>query len=158
MTDQTSRQRGRPTKKIQQLSENLRAENNIWSQVPEWARHQDILTDRPSVVKWLRLRRDDIFLKIVQNFYGFTALRWTLAGFFNFSLASVSARRIPWTGDRPVYTWQQKHRTSSEIHASSGIRTHDPSVWAGEDSSCGSAAVMTLFPGETDTGTWPSRQ
>jgi hypothetical protein len=24
----------------------------------------------------------------------------------------------------------------TDIHASSGIRTHDPSVWAGEDSSC----------------------
>jgi hypothetical protein len=27
---------------------------NIWSQVPQWTRHQDVLTDRPSVVTWLR--------------------------------------------------------------------------------------------------------
>jgi hypothetical protein len=46
MTDPTSRQRGRPTKTRQQLSENnLRAESNIWSKVPEWARYLDILTD-----------------------------------------------------------------------------------------------------------------
>jgi hypothetical protein len=32
---------------------NLPAGSNIWSQVPEWARHQDILTDQPSVVKKL---------------------------------------------------------------------------------------------------------
>jgi hypothetical protein len=27
-------------------------------------------------------------------------------------------------------------QTHTNIHASSGIRTHDPNVWAGEDSSC----------------------
>jgi hypothetical protein len=50
--------------------------------------------------------------------------------------------RTPWTGDQPVrrslptqgntdaeYTWRN-------IHASSGIRTYDPSVRAGGDSSC----------------------
>jgi hypothetical protein len=33
---------------------------------------------------------------------------------------------------------EHKHRinTNTNIHASSGIRTHDPSVWVGEDSSC----------------------
>jgi hypothetical protein len=35
----------------------------------------------------------------------------------------------------PTYR-QHKHRTQTDIHASSGIRTHDPSVWAGEDISC----------------------
>jgi hypothetical protein len=29
---------------------NVRTESNIWSQVPEWARYLDIMTDRPSVV------------------------------------------------------------------------------------------------------------
>jgi hypothetical protein len=57
MTDPTSRQRGRPTETRQQLSENiLPTESNIWSQVPEWARYLDILTDWPSVVTWLRLQ------------------------------------------------------------------------------------------------------
>jgi hypothetical protein len=56
MTDPTSHQRGRPTETRQQISENnLRTESNIWSQVPEWAWNLDILTDRPSVVMWLRL-------------------------------------------------------------------------------------------------------
>jgi hypothetical protein len=45
MTDPTSRQRGRPTKTRQQISENsFRTESNIWSQVPEWARYHDIMT------------------------------------------------------------------------------------------------------------------
>jgi hypothetical protein len=39
--DMTSRQGGRPTKTTQQNSDRI----NIWSQVPRWARHQDILTD-----------------------------------------------------------------------------------------------------------------
>jgi hypothetical protein len=47
MTDPTSRQRGRPKKTRQQISENnIRTESNIWSQVPEWARYLDIMTDR----------------------------------------------------------------------------------------------------------------
>jgi hypothetical protein len=46
MTDPTSRQRGRPTKTRQQISENnLPTDSNIWSQVPEWARYLDIMTD-----------------------------------------------------------------------------------------------------------------
>jgi hypothetical protein len=56
MTDPTSRQRGRPKKTRQQLSDNnLQAESNIWWQVPEWARYRDIMTDWPSVVMWLSL-------------------------------------------------------------------------------------------------------
>jgi hypothetical protein len=40
----------------QQISENnLRTERNIWSQVPEWDRYLDIMTDWPSVVMWLWL-------------------------------------------------------------------------------------------------------
>jgi hypothetical protein len=56
MTDATSCQRGSPTDVKQQLSENnLRTESNIRSQVPEWARYLDKLTDWPSFVVWLRL-------------------------------------------------------------------------------------------------------
>jgi hypothetical protein len=44
--DRPSRQRGRPTETGQQISENnLRTESYIWSQVPEWARCLDMLTD-----------------------------------------------------------------------------------------------------------------
>jgi hypothetical protein len=43
-TDPTSRQTGRPAKTRQQNSDRI----NIWSQVPSWARRQDLLTDRQS--------------------------------------------------------------------------------------------------------------
>jgi hypothetical protein len=52
------RQRGRPKKTRQQISENnLRTESNIWSKVPEWARYLHIMTEWPSVVMWLWLCR-----------------------------------------------------------------------------------------------------
>jgi hypothetical protein len=50
--------------------------------------------------------------------------------------------RTPWTGDQLVSRPLPKHRTTQtqnkhipNIHALSGIRTHDPSVHASEDSS-----------------------
>jgi hypothetical protein len=50
-TGLTSHQRGRPTETRQQLSDRI----NIRSQVPQWARHQDIPTDWPSIITWLSL-------------------------------------------------------------------------------------------------------
>jgi hypothetical protein len=50
------------------------------------------------------------------------------------SLDGGTARRKAVT-----YTQKHKHRINlhnTDIHDLSGIRTHDPSVWAGEDSSC----------------------
>jgi hypothetical protein len=47
--------------------------------------------------------------------------------------------RTPWTRDQPVARPLPTHRTElahRDIHASSGIRTHDPSVRASEDSPC----------------------
>jgi hypothetical protein len=52
--------------------------------------------------------------------------------------------RIPWTSDqsiaRPLPTHRttqtQNERTHTDIHALRGIRTHDPSIRASEDSSC----------------------
>jgi hypothetical protein len=50
--------------------------------------------------------------------------------------------RTPWTGDQPnskafTYTGQHKHRkTWTDVHALSGIQTHDPSVRAADDSTC----------------------
>jgi hypothetical protein len=61
--------------------------------------------------------------------------------FFRFITCAQSVgllRRVisPLQG-RYVHTKQHKHKINSQRHhASSGIRTHDPSVWAGEDSSC----------------------
>jgi hypothetical protein len=43
--DSSSRQRGPPTETGPQISDNLPRGSNIWSQVPEWARHLDILTE-----------------------------------------------------------------------------------------------------------------
>jgi hypothetical protein len=50
--------------------------------------------------------------------------------------------RTPWTGDRPVARPLSKHRTQTQnkrihtpnIYPMSGIRTHDPSIRASEDS------------------------
>jgi hypothetical protein len=48
--------------------------------------------------------------------------------------------RTPWLGDQPCHraatcTGQHKHRINADSHALSGIRTHDPNIRAGEDSS-----------------------
>jgi hypothetical protein len=55
---------------------NFRTESNIWSQVLEWARYLDILTDRPSVVTWLRL--GVIVLTSVTNTWRFSRAVWFL--------------------------------------------------------------------------------
>jgi hypothetical protein len=61
------------------------------------------------------------------------------------SLNLYKVGRTPWTGDqsfaRPTRTHgtTQIQKTQTDIHASSGIRTHDPSLRAGED---GSAATV----------------
>jgi hypothetical protein len=53
---------------------------------------------------------------------------------------------LPWTSDQPVARQLPKHRTTQtqikrirtpNINALNGIRTHDPSVRASEDSPCG---------------------
>jgi hypothetical protein len=45
--------------------------------------------------------------------------------------------RTTWTGDqpvaRPLHTQDNTNRINAGIHALSGIRNHDPSVLAGED-------------------------
>jgi hypothetical protein len=55
------------------------------------------------------------------------------------SVISQTVGRTPWTGDQPypkdaTYKGHHKHRkTQTYIHTSSGIRIHDPSIWAGEN-------------------------
>jgi hypothetical protein len=48
--------------------------------------------------------------------------------------------RIPWTGDqlvaRHLPTQNNTNRINADMHALSGIRTHDPSVVVSKDSSC----------------------
>jgi hypothetical protein len=53
---------------------------------------------------------------------------WPLFGLLIF----YTVGRTPLTGDQPV---SRPLRAHTDIHASNGIRTHDPSVWAGGDSS-----------------------
>jgi hypothetical protein len=62
--------------------------------------------------------------------------------FFRFVIFFYTNSRTPWTSDqliaRPLpHTGQHKHRINAhiDIHGLSGIRTHDPSVLASEDSS-----------------------
>jgi hypothetical protein len=63
---------------------------------------------------------------------------WPLFSF----LILYTSGRTPWMGDQPVArplpTQNNKNRINAhpDIHNSSGIRTHDPSVPAGEDCSC----------------------
>jgi hypothetical protein len=63
-----------------------------------------------------------------------------LGRFFSFSiLYTVGVTPLTW--DQPVARLLPTHRTRTHnkhtnIHALSGIRTHDPSVRASEDSSC----------------------
>jgi hypothetical protein len=55
-----------------------------------------------------------------------------LGRFFSFFIF-YTVGRTPWAGDQPVTKPLPAHTI---IHASSGIRTQDTSVWTGEDSSC----------------------
>jgi hypothetical protein len=56
---------------------------------------------------------------------------WQLFQFLNLYTVSMTPR----TGDQPVASHRIK-AYKTNIHVLSGIRTHDPSVLAGEDSSC----------------------
>jgi hypothetical protein len=64
-----------------------------------------------------------------------------LGSLFSF-LILYTVGRTPWTGDQPVEMPLPTHRRTQtqnkrkHIHALSGIRTHNPSVRASEDSSC----------------------
>jgi hypothetical protein len=53
-------------------------------------------------------------------------------------MVGLLGRVISPSQGRYLHTGQHKHRINghTDIHALSGIRTHDPSVWASEDGSC----------------------
>jgi hypothetical protein len=58
--------------------------------------------------------------------------------FFQFLILNTVGR-IPWTGKQAIARPLPTHRTTqtqTDIHETSGIRTHDPSVRAGENGSC----------------------
>jgi hypothetical protein len=75
--------------------------------------------------------------------YLFMALQpLDLGSFFSFLIytqpVALLGRGISPSQGRYLHTGQQKHRINANtaIHASSEIRTHEPSVWTGQDSSC----------------------
>jgi hypothetical protein len=66
-----------------------------------------------------------------------TVLSLDLGRFCSF-LILHTVGRSPWSGDQPVARPLPTHKINAniDIHASSWIRTHDPSVRVSEDSSC----------------------
>jgi hypothetical protein len=60
--------------------------------------------------------------------------------FISLQFLSQTDGRTPWMRDQPVArllrTQDNTNRINTNVHALSGIRTHDPSVWVGEDISC----------------------
>jgi hypothetical protein len=82
-----------------------------------------------------------LFREIHLSIYDSTALV-DLGRFFSFLIHTRSVglfgRGISPSQGRYLHTEQHKHRINAHtgIHASSGFRTHNPSVRAGEDSSC----------------------
>jgi hypothetical protein len=81
-------------------------------------------------------------LKYILSVYGPTALCWALAAFsvswFYTQSVWLLGRGISPAQGHYLQTRQHKHRINAhtDIHVSSGIRTHDPSVWAEDNSSC----------------------
>jgi hypothetical protein len=76
------------------------------------------------------------------SIHGSTALCWVLAAFSVSWSYTQSVGPLGWvispSQGRYLHTGQPKHRINAytDIHASNGTRTHDPSVLASEDSSC----------------------
>jgi hypothetical protein len=81
-----------------------------------------------------------VYLSIYLSVYGSTAFV-NLDRFFSSSIYTQSVellrRGISLSQSRYLHTEQHEHRKMhTDIHASSGIRAHDPSIQAGEDDSC----------------------
>jgi hypothetical protein len=70
---------------------------------------------------------------------GSTALMSGLGRLFSF-LILYTVGKTPWTGDQPdtgpIHTQDNTNKINTNIHASSWIRTHDPSTGKAEDNSC----------------------
>jgi hypothetical protein len=67
--------------------------------------------------------------------YGSTALV-DLGRFFSFLIYTQSIRLLGWGISPSQGRYRHRINAYTDIHVSSGIRTQDPSVRAGEDSSC----------------------
>jgi hypothetical protein len=105
-----------------------------------------IVTKQESTVSvTLKIIKSELFSTNYIFLYPFLIYR-TLTVFFIFSLDLYTIGRTPWTSDRPVARPLPKYRTTQtlnkrtnthtpNIHTLNGIRTHDDSVRASEDSS-----------------------
>jgi hypothetical protein len=88
-----------------------------------------------------RVRKEENFdLTSLELIYGSTALV-DLGRFVSFLIHTQSVGLLGWgispSQGRYLHTGRHKHRINAHrLHASSGIRTNDPSVRAGEDGSC----------------------
>jgi hypothetical protein len=81
----------------------------------------------------------DIHILLIITICGRCSPWWPWPLFYSF-LIIQPVGRTPWAGDQPTArlppTQDNTHtQNKCDIHASNGIRTHDPSVWAVEDSS-----------------------
>jgi hypothetical protein len=82
-------------------------------------------------------------------YYSCTALRCCALDVFSVFWSYTQSVGLLWRGISPyqglyLHTEQHKHRINAhtDIHALSGVRTHDPGVRVSEDSSCLSAATV----------------
>jgi hypothetical protein len=100
-------------------------------------------------INWISGRLEKIYIQA--NFFLSLALQppWALASVFQFRYHFTDGR-TPWTSNQLVARPLPKHRTTqtqnkhihtSNIHALCGIRTHDPTFQASEDSTDRSATV-----------------
>jgi hypothetical protein len=101
-----------------------------------------VMSQKPT--RWIYAEKTEtiyVRLSIYLSICGFTAFVG-LGSFFSFLIHTQSVglfgRGISPSQGRYLYTEQHKHRTDAhtDIHTSSVIKTHDPSVRASEDSSC----------------------
>jgi hypothetical protein len=76
-------------------------------------------------------------------YYGYTTICWSLASFsvsWSYTQSVGLLDMVPAGHETSLPT-----QDNTDIHASSGMRTHDLSVWAGEDSSCLEPRAATVI-------------
>jgi hypothetical protein len=87
-------------------------------------------------LKRLRFARDIQFIHLwLYSLLLDLGLFFSFLIFFTQSVGLLGGLISPSQG-RYLHTGQHKHRINEDIHASSGVRIHDPSVREGEDNSC----------------------
>jgi hypothetical protein len=97
----------------------------------------------PTLINWLK--PGEYWLQFWTFFFNGSSSPFRALASYSVPSSFFPDGRTPWTSDQLVARPLRKHRTTQtqnthihtpNIHALSGIRTHDRSVRAGEDSSC----------------------